>query len=299
MTSDLITHNRVARLAADLTPAAFACLLTYEPKSDEVSVASISGTSTLLFSKVNASARRTRSGWDPSTSAKVDTNAALKIVIRERKVHSANVEDFIAGVIEKSLIKSTFGQFNNHWCFAAPLVIDESVYGAILFLSPEKFTKPQEETCSKFVEQCRSSVSSLITELRLTKEIEKLADDRRRVQKNDPLGLTQRRGATSRAPREFEDIHLSIETQSAKRGNRELNLTRREFDLLDTFLQNPTIALSRVQIISRVWIERNGISSNVLNVTVKNLREKLEANGESRVTHSLRSYGYILKNSVD
>jgi two-component system response regulator MprA len=44
-----------------------------------------------------------------------------------------------------------------------------------------------------------------------------------------------------------------------------------------------------------VWVERSGISSNVLNLTVKTLRDKLEAAGEPRVIHSLRTYGYVLK----
>ena len=120
-------------------------------------------------------------------------------------------------------------------------------------------------------------------------------NERRNVRTSDPLGLTQRSKDTLSHPRVFEDISLSHETQTAARGKRELNLTRREFELLDTFLQSPGTALSRVQIVSRVWVERDGISSNVLNVTVKNLREKLEADGEARVIHSLRAYGYVLK----
>ncbi|MBP37963.1 MAG: hypothetical protein CL726_01440 [Chloroflexi bacterium] len=74
-----------------------------------------------------------------------------------------------------------------------------------------------------------------------------------------------------------------------------MNLTRREFNLLDTFLQSHSTALSRVQIISQVWVERNEISYNVLNATVKTFRERLEANGELRVIHSLRACGDILK----
>ena len=126
-------------------------------------------------------------------------------------------------------------------------------------------------------------------------QIDELTERRRRVQTADPIGLTQRSDTRDIAPRTFGDIRLSLETQTAHRGKRDLNLTRREFDLLDTFLQSADTALSRVQIISRVWIERSGISSNVLNVTVKNLREKLEAAGEPRVIHSLRAYGYVLK----
>ncbi|HIK88843.1 MAG TPA: winged helix family transcriptional regulator [Dehalococcoidia bacterium] len=147
----------------------------------------------------------------------------------------------------------------------------------------------------QIADQCQTSVFSLMEEQRVTQEIDHLKIERRKIQTSDPLGLTQRINGTLGAPRVFEDIRLSPETQTAARGARELNLTRRESDLLDTFLRSPGTALSRVQIVSRVWVERNGVSANVLNVTVKNLREKLEAEGEPRVIHSLRAYGYVLK----
>ena len=115
------------------------------------------------------------------------------------------------------------------------------------------------------------------------------------IQTVDPLGLTQLTDSISRSPRSFGEIRLSVETQTATLDGRELNLTKRELDLLNTFLQSAETALSRVQIISRVWVARSGISSNVLNLTVKTLRDKLEAAGEPRVIHSLRTYGYVLK----
>lgn len=295
MPSDLVTHNRVARLAADLTPAVFACLTIFDSESDELSVASISGTSTQLFSQVNASARRSQAGWVPSITVSATANQAFKTIFHDGQKHTAKVSEFIDGAIPASLINSTFARFNENWCTGIPLVIDGEVYAALIFATEDRPTKSQIEACQVFSDKCVTSVSSLLKERQLTEQIESLSEQRRQIQQNDPLGLTQRRDATTRTPRSFGDIRLSIETQTATRGDRELNLTRREFDLLDTFLQSPGTALSRVQIISRVWIERNGISSNVLNVTVKNLREKLEAAGEPRVIHSLRAYGYVLK----
>jgi GAF domain-containing protein len=295
MQSDLITHNRVARLAADLTPAAFVCLITYDSDLNELNVSSVSGTNTPLFSQVNAAARREEAGWNPSINMTATTNPAFQKVIFGEKPHHATVREFCDGVIKPQLFDSVFSKFTDNSCFAVPIIVQDQVYGALMFVSPERFTKPQELSCLEFVEQCRNSVSSLIEEQRLTEEIENLTEQLRRIQMNDPLGLTQRSGSAFRTPRSFRDIRLSLETQTAVRGDRELNLTRREFDLLDTFLQSPGTALSRVQIVSRVWVERNSISSNVLNVTVKNLREKLEADGEPRVIHSLRAYGYVLK----
>ncbi len=295
MPQDLITHNRVARLAADLAPAAFACLVTFSEESNEVTVASISGTGTPLFAQVNTSARRSQAGWVPTITVAADANPVLETIFHDQRKHSGKVQEFIDGVIPTSLINSTFAKFNEKWCLGIPLMIEEEVYAALFFASEFRLTKSQEDSCQSFVDKCIESVTSLLEERRITHEIEDLTEKRRLIQMNDPLGLTQRREATSKTPRSFGDIRLSLETQTATRGDRELNLTRREFDLLDTFLQSPGTALSRVQIISRVWVERNGISSNVLNVTVKNLREKLEAAGEPRVIHSLRAYGYVLK----
>jgi hypothetical protein len=292
---DLITHNRVARLAADLTPAAFACLVTYDPSIPEVSVASISGTHTPLFSQVNASARRSEAGWDPSITVQPTVNEPIRKIFIEKVAYSAKISEFIGGAIKISLMNSTFARFNENWGYGVPIFTGDQVFAGLIFASGNKLTKSQEDSCRSFVEECRSSLDSLIEERQLTKEIEQLTERRRRIQMSDPLGLTQRKDATSRTPRSFGDIRLSLETQTATRGDRELNLTRREFDLLDTFLQSPGTALSRIQIVSRVWVEKNGISSNVLNVTVKNLREKLEAAGEPRVIHSLRAYGYVLK----
>ncbi len=295
MQRDLITHNRVAHLAADLTPASFVCLATFDSELDEISVVSVSGTNTKLFSQVNNSARRSEAGWVPSITVSASVNLVIDSIFHDKSTVSARANDFIEGVISKPLINSTFARFNENWCSGIPIVIDSKVYGALIFASPDPLSRAQVDSCRKFVAKCASSVSSLLEEHVITEQLETLTQRRRVIQMEDPLGLTQRRDATSRTPRSFSDIRLSLETQTASRGDRELNLTRREFDLLDTFLQSPGTALSRVQITSRVWIERNGISSNVLNVTVKNLREKLEAAGEPRVIHSLRAYGYVLK----
>jgi len=297
MPTDVIIHNRIVRLAADLTPAAFACLITYDKSADSITVASVSGTNTKLFAHVNASARRSEAGWTPSVTAKATVNPVVEALVRDRKSITNTVDKFVDGLVPKSLVNSTFSQFSDHWCQVFPLIVDDEVRGALVFASKNRPTKAAQETCLEYVGQCEVSISSMLSEKILTSEIEKLSEQRRKVQLNDPLGLTQRRDATSKTPRSFGDIRLSHETQTAVRGDRELNLTRREFDLLDTFLQSPGTALSRIQIISRVWIERNGISSNVLNVTIKNLREKLEAGGEPRVIHSLRAYGYVLKSS--
>ncbi|MDA1279053.1 MAG: winged helix-turn-helix domain-containing protein [Chloroflexi bacterium] len=293
--NDQITHNRVVRLAVDLTPASFVCLVTYNPESSLVAVESVSGTRSALFRQVLASAHRTDLDWKPLTTVPVDANAQLRSVFKNFSTVSACVGSISDGVFSETLQNSTFARFSNHWCLATPIVAKLQVYCALLFIGQRQFTRTETEKCLAFADQCQRSISNMIEERDITAVIEELIERRRRSQLDDPLGLTQRRNGMVRTPRSFGDIRLSLETQTAVRGGRDLGLTRREFDLLDTFLQSPGIALSRIQIVSRVWAERTGISSNVLSVTIKNLREKLEAEKESRVIHAIRGFGCVLK----
>ncbi len=111
-----------------------------------------------------------------------------------------------------------------------------------------------------------------------------------------------RRGATSadERPHEvlaFDDIQLDLGTRIATRGERELRLTPREFDLLVYFLRNPNFVLTRAQIMQRVWGDDFWGDSNVLEVFVANLRKILEADNEPRVIQTVRGVGYVMRKS--
>jgi two-component system response regulator MprA len=111
-----------------------------------------------------------------------------------------------------------------------------------------------------------------------------------------------RRGATSADDRpyevlSFDDIQIDLGTRIATRGERELRLTPREFDLLVYFLRNPNFVLTRAQIMQRVWGDDFWGDSNVLEVFVANLRKMLEADGEPRVIQTVRGVGYVLRKS--
>ena len=225
--SDLTVHNRVTRLAVDQTPADFSCLVTYDAYRDAASVESVSGTHTRMFSQVNTTARRTQSGWNPSITAMVAKNDALKKVFHDKKAVGSKVQKFLSGVIDPQLIESTFLQFSDHWCVAIPVVINSNVYAAVMFFGPNQFTRSEVGVCQEFVDKCRDSLGSLIEEQRLDEEIESLTERRRLIQKRDPLGLTQRSRGNSAIQRTFNDIRLSLDTQIATRGGRDLKLTRR------------------------------------------------------------------------
>ena len=91
------------------------------------------------------------------------------------------------------------------------------------------------------------------------------------------------------------DLVLDLQTMEVRRGARELQLTRTEFRLLELFMRNPRVVLTRSRIFEEVWGYDFGASSNALEVYVSYLRRKLEAEGEPRLIHTVRGVGYTLR----
>jgi two-component system response regulator MprA len=110
-----------------------------------------------------------------------------------------------------------------------------------------------------------------------------------------------RRRAPSAAPLgdelTYADLLLNPITREVRRGSRRLELTAREFDLLEFFLRHPRHVLTREQIFRAVWGFDFLGSSNVIDVYVRSLREKLEADGQPRLLHTLRGVGYSLRDA--
>lgn len=96
-------------------------------------------------------------------------------------------------------------------------------------------------------------------------------------------------------PLQFADITLDPATLEVRRGDRVLELTRTEFDLLTVFLENPNRVLTRDVLHDRVWGYAAATGSNTLEVYVGYLRRKLEAEGEPRVLQTVRGFGYVLR----
>jgi two-component system response regulator MprA len=105
-----------------------------------------------------------------------------------------------------------------------------------------------------------------------------------------------RRTQQDRAPiLSFSDLTLDTSTRQASRKNRVINLTAKEYDLLELFLRHPRQVLTREVIFDRVWGYDFGGESNVLDVYIRYLRMKLEAEGEARLIYTVRSVGYVLR----
>jgi two-component system response regulator MprA len=94
---------------------------------------------------------------------------------------------------------------------------------------------------------------------------------------------------------EFADLTLDTGTRTVRRGERDIELTRTEFSLLELFLRNPRQVLTRSVIFERVWGYDFGPTSNSLEVYVGYLRRKTEAGGEARLLHTVRGVGYALR----
>jgi two-component system response regulator MprA len=93
----------------------------------------------------------------------------------------------------------------------------------------------------------------------------------------------------------YADLTLDRGAWEARRGARVLELSRTEFQLLALFLEHPKQVLTRSQIFERVWGYDFGSSSNSLGVYMGYLRRKTEEGGESRLLHTVRGVGYVLR----
>jgi DNA-binding response OmpR family regulator len=93
------------------------------------------------------------------------------------------------------------------------------------------------------------------------------------------------------------DVSLDPSTDHVIRGKRKIALTAREFALLQYFMQNPGKILSRTLILENVWDANYAGLSNVVDVYINSLRNKLEEKGEPRILETVRGRGYVLRAS--
>lgn len=93
----------------------------------------------------------------------------------------------------------------------------------------------------------------------------------------------------------FEDLTLNRLTREVYRASHRIDLTAKEFDLLEFLLRSPRQVISRDQILEKVWGYDFMGESNIIEVYVRALRIKLEANNPKRLIHTVRSVGYVLR----
>ena len=93
----------------------------------------------------------------------------------------------------------------------------------------------------------------------------------------------------------FADLTLDTGTRQAFRAERPIELTAKEYELLELFMRHPRQVLTREVIFDRVWGYDFGGESNIIEVYVRYLRQKTEAGGEKRLVHTVRGVGYVLR----
>ena len=93
----------------------------------------------------------------------------------------------------------------------------------------------------------------------------------------------------------FADLTLDTGSRQASRSNRVVSLTAKEYELLELFMRHPKQVMTREVIFDRVWGYDFGGESNVLEVYIRYLRQKLEADSEPRLIHTVRGVGYVLR----
>jgi DNA-binding response OmpR family regulator len=107
--------------------------------------------------------------------------------------------------------------------------------------------------------------------------------------------LLRRRPPRGSAPLKVSDLSLNTDTHEIMRGERSIELTQREFELLEYLMRNERLVISRQRLLDEVWGYDPFSTTNTIEVFVSNLRRKLEADGEPRLLHTIRGAGYVLR----
>jgi two-component system, OmpR family, response regulator MprA len=107
--------------------------------------------------------------------------------------------------------------------------------------------------------------------------------------------LMRRRPPRGSASMRVGDLTLNPDTREVSRGERQIDLTAREFELLEYLMRNQKLVISRERLLEEVWGYDPTSMTNTIDVFISNLRRKLEEGGESRVLHTKRGAGYVVR----
>jgi two-component system, OmpR family, response regulator MprA len=111
--------------------------------------------------------------------------------------------------------------------------------------------------------------------------------------------LLRRRPPRGTAALAVADLRLNPDTREVYRGDRPIELTNREFELLEYLMRNERLVVSRERLLEEVWGYDPMAMTNTIDVFISNLRRKLESGGERRVLHTKRGAGYVIKAARD
>ena len=107
--------------------------------------------------------------------------------------------------------------------------------------------------------------------------------------------LLRRRPPRGAASLVVGDLSLNPDTHEVARGERPVELTQREFELLEYLMRNERIVIPRQRLLEEVWGYDPFANTNTIEVFISNVRRKLESDGEARLLHTIRGAGYVLR----
>ncbi len=113
------------------------------------------------------------------------------------------------------------------------------------------------------------------------------------------LRVLMRRGGYGSPVLKFADLSLDPATRKAKRGDKEVDLTVKEYALLEYLLRNPDRVLTRTLISEHVWDQAFDSETNVVDVYINHLRAKVDKDPSCRLIHTVRGVGYVLKDEKE
>ena len=107
--------------------------------------------------------------------------------------------------------------------------------------------------------------------------------------------LLRRRAETAPPILQVADLALDPARRVVSRGDKKIELTPREFTLLDYFMRNPDRVLTRTMIANRVWDYTFDTTTNVIDVYVNYLRKKIDTGHDTKLLHTVRGVGYVMR----
>ena len=107
--------------------------------------------------------------------------------------------------------------------------------------------------------------------------------------------LLRRREPGGREVLHCADLVMDVSAHAVRRGDRDVELTALQFDVLEHFLRHPRQVLERDQLLQAVWGVDSDAISNVVDVTIAGLRARIEADDQPRLLHTVRGVGYVLR----
>ena len=107
--------------------------------------------------------------------------------------------------------------------------------------------------------------------------------------------VVRRAAGTPQSILELEDLTVNLLTREVKRGARKIELTAREFALLEQFVRSPGRVFTRAQICEQVWDYHFDPGSNLVDVYVQRLRKKIDGDATVKLVETVRGVGYRLK----